>query len=584
MRGFFKHVFSAFLGVLLAIAFIVLFFVLIGSLASLGGDGIKKNSVLKLNFSTPIPELTNNNTPARFQMPKGESIGLARMTRLIDHAASDNKIKGILLNANDVRMGQATAATLRNALERFKDSGKFIYSYADMYGQTAYYLSSVADSVFLNPIGMVDVKGFGILSTFFKDALERLGIKMEVFYAGNFKSATEPFRRNDMSEYNKIQLMEFLESLVGHFKSVVASSRNMAEEDLDRIMSESLGRNADLALENHLVDALKYWDEVEDVIKEKARIKTDKDINYVSLSDYNKAVKLKRNTKAKHKIALVFAEGTVTYDKDKKGTISQDRYRKIFEDIAKDNTIDAVVFRVNSGGGSGLTSEIIWHAVEKVKAAGKPVIGSMGDYAASGGYYILAGADTIVASPNTLTGSIGVFSMVPNISKFAQEKLGLHFDGVKTHPHSVGITMVKEMTDEEKQMMQTEVDRFYQKFLNRVAEGRDMAVDDVHQIAQGRIWTGTKAKEIGLVDVLGGLDDAMDITSQMIGADEYRIKVYPKLKVDFVEQLINQFAQENAQIEMDDAAMQMLKKYDEVKEVITTKGVQARLPFLIMEH
>jgi protease-4 len=585
MNQFFKNVTAATLGVFIAFILVFLFFVVfLGSLADTKPT-ISKNSVLEIDLSAQIPEITGNIESSGLDFENVGALGLNTITQLIEHAAKDDKIKGILINNSSVGGGQSTISSVRESLLKFKESGKFIYSYSDMYSQSAYYLGSTADSVYLNPLGMIDIKGFSTFVPFFKSALDKVGISMNVFYAGNFKSATEPYRRDEMSEENRIQTKEFLDSMVEHYKQAVASSRNLSVDEVDQIMTEYKGRNAKSCLESGLVDRLAYWDEVESVIRQKLEIEKDKKIKFKTLKDYNNSVTLRYGkSKSKDKIAVVYAEGTITYGTNAKGSISEDKYLKIFNDLQNDENVKAVVLRINSGGGNSLTSDIIWRGIENLKAAGKPVIASFGDYAASGGYYIAAGADTIVSAPNTLTGSIGVFMMFPNATNLMNEKLGITFDEVKTHPMAVGITPVKDLTDSEKELLQESTIQVYDTFLKRVADGRNMSIEEVHEIAQGRVYTGTKAKEIGLVDIIGDINDAINIAAQSVNIEEYKIKSYPEIEETFMDQLLKGLASSedmSAQLGLDQSELRLLREYSEIKSLLLDRSPQSRLPFIL---
>ncbi|MFT4532818.1 MAG: protease-4 [Saprospiraceae bacterium] len=586
MSQFFKFFTASCLGVFAAIAIIGLIFA--GFLGSMAGNKpiVPKNTVLELDFSSFVPEKTGNVESSAMSFEQVDKLGLNSIVALLDYAATDDKVKGLLIKGGGVNAGQATVSSIREALVKFKKSEKFVYSYADFYSQSGYFLGSVADSVFLNPNGMVDIKGFATMVPFFKNALDNVGIKMNVFYAGNFKSATEPFRRTEMSEPSKIQTREFLTSLVDQYKDLVSSSRNMSSDELDEIMTNYKGRDAKSSLESGLIDKIVYWDEVESTMRRELDIKADKKIKLKSLTDYYSAVTLPKESKAKAKIAIVYAEGTISYGTDAKGSISEAKYLKIFEKIKNDDDIKAMVLRVNSGGGSSITSDILWRAIENVKAAGKPVVASFGDYAASGGYYIAAGADTIVSAPNCLTGSIGVFMMFPNMTGLMNDKLGVNFDEVKTHPMAVGLSPVKDLTDAEKELLQKGTDDIYEQFLNRVAEGRGMTRDEVHEVAQGRVWTGTKALEIGLVDVIGGIDDAVKLASEMAGVEDFKTKEYPFIKETFLDQVVKGISETNnvqaaLGINIDKSDLEMVRQYREVKNLLLDRTPQARLPFIL---
>ena len=585
MKQFFKFFTASCLGTIAALGVIALLFFAIGGAMASQKPPVAKKTVLKLSLSGVIPEKSGNvASSGTFSLPE-ESLGLRHIKKLIEHAATDDRISGILISNTEVSAGQATLKSIRESVEVFKESDKFVYAYADYMSQSAYYLASVADSVYINPQGMVDVKGFGTLVPFFTEMLEDIGVEMEVFYAGDFKSATEPFRRTEMSPENELQTKQFLNSMLTLYQEQVAASRGLTVADVDQIMHDYAGRTATGAIDAGLIDGAVYIDEVESLIKRQLDIDDDKKIKYKTLSDYNTAVDLPK-AKGKNKIAVIYAEGTVNYGTDDKGEINESNYLKYINKAKNDDKIKAIVLRVNSGGGSSLTSDIIWRALEQVKAAGKPVIASFGDYAASGGYYIAAGADTIVAEPNTLTGSIGVFAMLPNASDLMTEKLGIYFDTVKTHTMAIGLTPVYDISKEEGSMIKESVDDIYDTFLSRVADGRGMSKAAVHEIAQGRVWTGEKGKEIGLVDVLGSLDDAIEIAAQAANVDDYKISEYPYIKETFVETLMKSIAESEGASAALGLGMSKQEKalFREVRAsaaIYLDRSPQARLPYTL---
>ena len=582
MSQFFKSVFASCLGVILA--FIALGFILMGIGASMGGDKGKSlgdSGILRLDFEHPFPEETNNVNTGMFGSEAIMNVGLTEFCKLISAAKTDSKIKGILINSNSNGNGFASTQKIIEALTDFKTSGKFIYSYADFYSQSAYIVSSVADSVMMNPNGEIDLKGYSITYPFFKGLFDKIGVKFEIFYAGNFKSATEPFRRTDMSPENKEQSREFLADMLDITFKELENNRKLSKEDVSRAMVTLSGKKADTALASRLIDKSCYWDEVLSILRKKANLSDSKSMDFVELMDYSHSTtKEESGTFGKDKIALVYAEGDVAYSNNTKGNINDEKYLKIFDKIRNDKKVKAVVLRVNSGGGSALTSDIIWREIELIKAQGIPVIASFGDYAASGGYYIACGADTIVAMESTLTGSIGVFSMMPNVKKLMNEKLGISFDTVRTHLDAIQLSAVQEMSANEKLRLQKSTDDIYAQFLDRVAKGRKMEKSEVHKYAQGRIWSGRRAKEIGLVDVLGNLDDAIAIaaTKAKLGTD-YRVSEYPKIKESIFEQLIREFI---ANSEKEDESVKILtneyKRLKAYKQWMDSEGIQARIP------
>lgn len=586
MKEFFRGLLGSCLGVLLAMVLVVLIFVGIGAVAASGKGGVKsaENAIIKLDLSMPIPEKTDN-VQTDFGSTATSHLGLRHIIRLIDNAANDINVKGIVINANSLQMGQATLLQLREALSKFKESEKFVYAYADSYSQSSYFLSSVADSVFLNPNGDVGLQGYGTVIPFFKKMFDKVGVDFNVFYAGDFKSATEPFRREDMSPENRLQTKEFLTGMINIMKTEVGKSRKISETSLDAIMTDLKGRNGKLALENKLVDGLVYWDQFEDVVKKKAKLEAKDKVNYLSIDDYNVLAELTEKGSYKNKIAVVYAEGDVLYNTPQKGTIDNKRYLKILDKIKRDDKIKAVVLRVNSGGGSALTSDIIWREIENIKAKGIPVIASFGDYAASGGYYIAAGADTIVAAPNTLTGSIGVFSMLPNVKKLMNDKLGILFDSVKTHDLTLNLSSVYPLSEKEKLYITESTNDIYKQFLDRVAKGRNMSVDTVHKYAQGRVWTGSKAKEIGLVDEIGFLSDAIAIAAKKAKLESnYKIVEYPQIQKTFFEQMMEGIVkqqsgeeEEAAMIKMNSETRYLYNLYNKFKGIFSQEGVQAKM-------
>ena len=586
MKQFFKFFTASCLGTVAALGLIILFFAAYGGIMASQKPTIPKKTVLKLDLSGTIPEMTNNvASTGTFSLPE-EALGLRRIKRLIEHAATDDRIGGIYIENTSVGAGQATLKSIRESITKFKESGKFVYAYADFMSQSAYYLASAADSIFINPQGMVDVKGYGTLVPFFTEMLEDLGVEMEVYYAGEFKSATEPFRRTEMSPQNKLQTREFLQSMLSLYQSQVAESRGMTISQIDNIMTEYSGRTAKGALESGLVDGIAYIDEVESMIRTNLDIDKDKKIRYKTLTEYDSGVTFDKET-SKNKVAVIYAEGTVNYGTDEKGEINETKYLKFINKVRTDDKVKAVVLRVNSGGGSSLTSDIIWRALEQVKEAGKPVIASFGDYAASGGYYIAAGADTIVAESNTLTGSIGVFALLPNVSDLMTDKLGIYFDTVATHPMAIGLTPVYDPSKREEIYLKESVDDIYETFLKRVADGRNMTRDEVHEIAQGRVWTGEKGKEIGLVDVLGSLEDAIEIAASSADLDDYKVVEYPFVKESFLEQVVKGIAASDEAtaaigLNITDKEQALINELRSTSQIFMDRSPQARLPFKLV--
>jgi protease-4 len=530
-----------------------------------------------LDFSLPLIEKTNNVNQSLFTSNGDLLLGLQEFKELIEQAKGDSEIKGILISGEENVNGFATTQSIVEALKDFKSSGKFIYAYGDGYSQSGYLLSSIADSIFLNPNGEIGIKGLALSYPFFKGAFEKLGVDFNIFYAGNFKSATEPFRRTDMSPENKLQSREFIGDMFKVFSKLIEENRGIDKNSLDKIINEQLGRNSKLALANRLVDRIVYWDELLDLLRSKVDKNSTDRIKFLSLDKYrSNSINLKKGSYGKDKIALLYAEGDVVYGSDEKGTINNVTYLKTLEKIRKDKKIKAVVLRVNSGGGSALTSDIIWRELELIRKSGKPVIASLGDYAASGGYYIACGADSIVAMESTLTGSIGVFSMLPNAKNLLKDKMGITFDSVLTHKNAVQMSLVYQMTDAEKVRLQESTDAIYEQFLDRVSIGRQMPKVQVHKYAQGRIWSGIKAKEIGLVDELGDLKRAVEIAASKAKLKDYALTEYPKVEENNWEVLLREIMSSQKD---EDAALKFIKTelshIIKLKNLAKSKGVQA---------
>ncbi len=545
MNQFIKFLFASCLGTALALGLLV--FIGIGWVVGMAGSASDKekvkidaNTVLELDFKKQIPEKTNNTQMDPFDLEQNDVLGLSDIVATIRRAQEDPDIKGIYLNASIVMLGKASSATLRNALDEFKSSGKFIISYAHYYTQDAYYLASVADSVLMSPQGVVDFRGYSSTITYFKGLLDKMDIQMRIFYCGKYKSATEPFRADKMSDENRAQVREYLTALYDIFITDVAKSRKIPEAELRQIAERYDGFDAEKAKESRLIDRFAYEDEVFAMIKNRIGLAEKDKLNRVDLQDYHKAKGKKTNFSIKDKIAVVYAEGEIRDgDKGEPGTIMDGKYVKILRKIRKDPTIKAIVLRVNSPGGSSLASENILRELDLCKQAGKPIVVSMGDVAASGGYYIACHADSIFAEPATITGSIGVFGMIPILDKTMRNKLGITFDTVRTQKFSAFGSTVFDFSPEESQMIQNRVDWIYQDFLGKVAVGRKRTVEQINEVAQGRVWPAAKAKELGLVDELGDLDRALSAAAKLANLEKYRTAEYPQTKTG-LEQLLDQ--------------------------------------------
>ncbi|NML37997.1 signal peptide peptidase SppA [Chitinophaga sp. G-6-1-13] len=577
--------FKTFLAALLAfivftgLCFIVLL-AIIGKAISREPVTVSPNGILTLQTSQAFSEQKIVNPVAAFLGDESSEIpGLFQAVRLIQHAATDDNIKGIYLKVDGNGNGFAGTEELRNAILRFRKSGKFVYAYGEVMTQQAYYLASAADKVCLNPKGGIDFGGFSTQLTFFKGTLEKLEIQPEIFYCGKFKSATEPLRESQMTEANRIQTNQFLGELYGNYLSGIGKARQLDTATLHGYANGNLIKEATDALKYKLVDGLKYDDEVMSELKSKTSIKTDEDLNLVPFLKYNSAVTL-NNGGGEHKIAVIYAQGDIiSGESDKQNVISSESYIHDIRKAREDKKVKAIVLRVNSGGGSALASEVIWRELSLAKKV-KPVVVSMGDYAASGGYYISCMADTIFAQPNTLTGSIGVFGIMFNMENFFKNKLGVTFDGVKTAPYADLGTMSRPLNEVEKRFIQDGVDSIYASFKSRVVAGRKLNAAVVDSIAQGRVWSGTDALRLGLVDRIGGLNEALNCAARLAKVSEYRMVEYPEIK-DKLSRLLKNVGGE---VQATMVKREMGVNYDlyqQLKAIQHIPGdVQAKLPFV----
>ncbi|GAB2536663.1 signal peptide peptidase SppA [Spirosoma aerophilum] len=586
MVQFLKYVLATIVGLIL-FSFVG-FILLIGVGAALSSTDskttVKENTVLKLELDKPIEERSVNNPFNGFGpiSSSGNAIGLVELKRTLKAAKEDDNIKGIYLQTENPMGGWASLEEVRDALIDFKGSKKFVYAYAETMSEKGYYLASVADKIYLNPAGDLEWNGLNAELTFFKGTLDKLGIKPEIFKVGDFKSAVEPFIRENMSDPNRLQVNSFLNSINNQMLARIAESRGIPVDSLKNYADNlTIQKPAD-ALRTKLVTNVGYQDELESVMKKQLGVDEKKKINYVSLSKYENADQKTDDTEgsSKNRIAVIIASGDIQSGKSGDNSIGSET---IVEEIRKarlDDKVKAIVLRVNSGGGSALASDVMYREVQLARKA-KPVIGSMSDYAASGGYYMLMGCDKIVAQPNTITGSIGVFSLLFNTENLLKDKLGITFDRVKTNTNADFPTTTHEMTPFQKQTMQKATERIYAEFTSKAAAGRKLPVDSLRAIAGGRVWTGTQGKAIGLVDQLGGLDDAIKLAAQLakLKTGDYQLKYQPRKK-EFFEQLMSSISDsEDTKIQEQLGELAPYVKY--MKKLKTMEGMQMRMPFEI---
>ncbi len=587
MRQFLKFFTASCLGTLAALGLILLVLVIYGVSMDDSKDPFAEAAILKIDLKSQVPERTDNvASTGGFNFESESYLGLHRISELIKHAATDERIEGIVLQGNIDGIGPASLQTLREALVSFKSSDKFLYSFGDFYSQQGYYLSSVSDSVFLNPNGNIDIRGFGAMIPFFKEAMDKLGVKMNIFYAGDFKSATEPYRLKEMSAESKLQTRFYLDNIAENYNTEVGNSRNKSASDMQAIANEYKIRNSDDAIEHGLADVVAYKTEFEDVLRTRFGWDKKAEINYVSLETYDANTALTDKYKGKSKIAVVFAEGEIHYQDDNKGVISNGKYEEIFDKILRNDKVKAVVLRVNSPGGDAFASDVIWHKIEELKANDIPVIASYGDYAASGGYYISCNANKILAQSNTITGSIGVFSMIPDMTEMLEEKIGIHFDSVKTANYATGITPFFDLTSGDRSVMEESTDAIYEKFLTRVADGRGKSKEEIHAIAQGRVWTGAQALENGLVDEIGDLERAIAVAAESAELDEHGIVYYPSIEENPYKEIIKLFDQGTAMVgqsKLSKTERELLREYSFIKNLYNSQRPMMRMP-LILEN
>ncbi|MBX2844881.1 MAG: signal peptide peptidase SppA [Saprospiraceae bacterium] len=588
MKQFFKYVFATIVGLIL-FGFVLFFFfgvLLVGSVKKSFEKekaSISANSILMLNFDNTINDRPTDDpiNPFLPNFDMNGNMGLRPIAQAIEEAKSDDDIKGIYISPAFFSTGYANLHVLMEAIDDFKESGKFVVANSNFYTQKAYGLASVADEIYLQPEGSLDFKGINASIMFYKGAMDKLGIEDNVFYAGKFKSATEPFRRKNMSQENKIQTKEFIEDIYSNFIEDIAENRGMTAEELRTIADDYLARSPEDAVEHKLIDGVKYHDEVMDILREKVNFEDDEELNFVKVNDYVESKGLDdQGSKygSGNKIAIVYAEGGIGMGGDENEGISGERYRKLLEEIRNDDKIKAVVLRVNSPGGSVLDSDIIYREVELLKQE-KTVVTSMGNVAASGGYYIACNSEKIFAEENTITGSIGVFISLFNSEKFLNNKLGLTIDGVQTGKFSDFPSLTRDWNGEENAIMQEFVDDIYADFLQKVADGRGMNVEQVHEVAQGRVWSGEDALELGLVDEIGGLEAAVAYAKEQAEINDFKVVTYPKYK-DAFQQLMESFDLEaKAENQLKTELGPYYKYIDLFKQVNAMEGPQMRMPF-----
>ena len=579
---FLGNLIASILGTLIALGIVFILFVVIAmAIAESEKVAVKSNTVLEIKLDGVVKDYAPKGTDLldEFFALRDEKMGLNEIINAIENAKNDENISGISINTLDVNAGISQTQAIRNKLEDFKESGKFVMAYGDVYNQKSYYLGSVADSIFMNPLGGIDFKGLSSEVLFFKDLQDKTGVKMEVIRHGKYKSAVEPFLYNKMSDENREQITAFLQSIWGELLVDISKSRNKTIKELNAVADNLWARNATLAVKNKIVDGAVYMDEYDDKLKMASGISADEELSKITIADYISTGKGRVISSATNKIAVIYAQGEIMYGKGNENYIGQELIIEALREARKDNNVKAIVLRINSPGGSALASELIWRELELTKKE-LPLVVSMGDVAASGGYYIACNADRIFAEPTTISGSIGVFGAIPNMSKLA-DNIGINAEQVSTNK-SPNYSVFEPITHEFRTVTTEGVEDIYTAFLDRVSAGRNMTVQAVDSIAQGRVWSGVDALKIGLVDELGNLDDAISYAAELAAVVDYKVRNYPDYKLDLEEKLSGfpfMKSKEKAMIEA--LGLENYKTYQTIKQFSEIKGMQARMPFVL---
>jgi protease-4 len=584
MNDFFKSVFASLLAMVVFSVFSIFFlFMLIGIFSAEEEKKVATNSVLVIDLNEAFPEQSKEDAYSELLSKKNGKIpSLSNVVALIKHAKNDAAIKGIYIKCQQNPNGFAASEEIRNALLDFKSSKKFIVAFGETISQKGYWIANVADEIFAHPQGGLEWAGFSYETMFLKGLLDKLEIQPQVFYAGKFKSATEPFRYSEMSPENKLQTSVWLNGVYNSFIQGTSLQRNISEDSLKILSDKGLIQNGLDAVRYHLLDGLRFDDEVKSVIAKKVKVQNPKDISFIRLYEYAANVSL--NELGSGNIAVVYADGDIIMGRGEDNSIASDQYRALLQGIRNDESIDAVVLRVNSPGGSALASDIIWREIELLKKE-KPVVVSMGNYAASGGYYIACNADSIFANANTITGSIGVFSVIPNLGNFMKNKLGITFDGVKTSTYADMPSTSRALNATEQKFIQSGVDSIYLAFKTKVAKGRKKSVEYIDSIAQGRVWIGADAVKVGLVDRIGDLNAAIASAAKMAKLNGYNIKSYPEKKSfieDFIEGYEDKIKSKAIKEEIGVEEWGYLTQLKSIKQMMGQP--QARLPIFVVNH
>lgn len=589
MKSFLKYTLATITG--LIITSVLFFIILLAALSTIAISGdkpvsISDNSILVLKAGIPIPDQGSKNPYEGLDiinMTLSPAPGLNEILKNIKKASSDNKIKGILIENGVLPSGWATSGEIRKALFKFRESGKFVIAYSDyILPQEGYYLSTAADKIYLNPASSLDFKGLSGEVMFYKNALEKLGVDVQVIRHGKFKGAVEPFILDKLSEENEKQIRSYVGSIWSHVISEISLARGIPTGKLNQLADRLTGYLASGAHESGLVDGLIYRNDLIDTLKIRAGLTTKDKIMMVPMHKYTKVADPVKAPSTKNRISVIYATGSIVMGKGNESNIGGNSYSDLIRNERKDSTVKAIVLRVNSPGGNAIASDIIWKELE-LASKEKPVIISMGNYAASGGYYISAPGTKIFADPATITGSIGVFGLVPNTGKLMNQKLGINTQSVKTNANSDFPSVYRSMTVYEKEVMQNSIENVYSDFIQKVSEGRQMSVLLVDSIGQGRVWSGAEARKIGLVDEEGGLNDAIDAASKMAGIESYSIRELPQAE-NPLTRLLSQLSGEIHLRLLKNELGEYYNLPDQLRDIRNLSGIQARLPYFIEIH
>ena len=589
MKNFLSSLLATIVGILVMTIVVVLIFSgIIAASTSKEIPEVKENSILVAKFNAPIADRADENPFTRIMSgnPYSEDMmGLNQILKDLDKAENDDNIKGIFLKLSNISAGIATLGEVRDALLDFRKSGKFVYAYADMYSHGTYYLASAADSVFMTPEGMFLFNGLSAEVTFYKNALEKIGVELQVVKHGSYKSASEMFTRESLSDENREQIEGYMGDIWEKLLGDIAETRGLTVEKLNQYADELIAIENKNLVETGMIDGLIYYDEMLDLLKDKMGVEKKDDLDAISLKRYKDVPPSKKKEYSRDKIAVVYAMGGVVYGNAGEGFIGSERISKALRKARRDKSVKGIVFRVNSPGGITSASDVVYREA-LLAAKEKPFVASMGDVAASAGYQIVAPADTILASPGTITGSIGVYWQMPNMKELMNEKLGITTDVVKTNTHADMLTVMDPIDPVEKQYIQKMVDDSYEYFIQTVADGREKTFDEVDAVAGGRVWSGSAALELGLIDMHGGLEKSIEIAAELAGIENYRVQSLPVLDdplTAIMKQLTGSAVARTDRIIKEELGDQYLH-YRTLREVKEMQGMQAIMPFQIEVH